>query len=184
MKIIKVPYINYNLGVPRQHWNSNFSNLIIYDDAIIDVVESFIRKPFNLFIWGIPGVGKTHLSVSLYKTMLAKLEVLDEHGVRFVEWQKFYEAIRGGMEDNSVEEVLDSLLSSNVLFLDDVPFAMSDFEAKMFSRFIVDRYNTTKKFVITSNESPSDFMAVFRPHEADRFKHNLVIVQLTGDSKR
>ena len=180
---IRIPYLDIKLGIPEQHWNSTFANFEA-EQGHIDIVKKFVEEPFNLLLWGKPGVGKTHFSVALFKVMAGKYGCVGSGSVLFVEWKEFVKRVKASFATQSAQELMDEMFRAHVFFMDDMNVPMSDYERELLAMFLVNRYNTKNKFVITSNDSSGSLCRLMGEHEQDRFLDHLVEYEMVGESRR
>ncbi len=144
---------------------------------------TFIRQNGNVIFLGPPGVGKTHLAVSLalkacqagmsiYFTTMADL---------IVKLKKDHEAGRPGKGR--------SYYKSSLVIVDEVGYTPIDRqECNLFFQFVATRYEKAST-VITSNKAFSDWAELLQDQIIvtailDRLLHHSVVITINGNSYR
>lgn len=130
------------------------ARLADFKGGTIDAVASGLEdvKSPGLFLFGEPGVGKTHLAVAICRVLLeAKADVLLRSAARF------YRELRGAFNaDRTEEAVFSDYKRPPWLLLDDIGSgALSDFERRYFLDLLDQRAD--RRTIITSNLSAEDF---------------------------
>jgi len=144
---------------------------------------TFIRQTGNVIFLGPPGVGKTHLAVSLaIKACQAGLSIyFTNMEDLIVKLRKDQEAGRPGKGR--------SYYKSALVIVDEVGYTPIDRnECNLFFRFIATRYEKVST-VITSNKAFSDWTELFQDEVVvaailDRLLHHSVVVNIRGNSYR
>ena len=145
---------------------------------------SFVERAHNVVILGPPGVGKTHLAVSLgvlaveagYTALFLTLETLMTRLVR-------------ARHENRLERTLQQLSYPKLLIIDEIGYLpLSREEASLFFRLVVRRYERAS-LIITSNKSFLDWGEVFNDHVLatailDRLLHHATTLNIKGESFR
>lgn len=145
---------------------------------------SFVERAHNVVILGPPGVGKTHLAVSLgvlaveagYTALFLTLETLMTRLVR-------------ARHENRLERTLQQLSYPKLLVIDEIGYLpLSREEASLFFRLVVRRYERAS-LIVTSNKSFLDWGEVFNDHVLatailDRLLHHATTLNIKGESFR
>ena len=144
---------------------------------------TFVRQNGNVIFLGPPGVGKTHLAVSLaIKACQVGLSIyFTNMEDLIVKLRKDQEAGRPGKGR--------SYYKSALVIVDEVGYTPIDRnECNLFFRFIATRYEKVST-VITSNKAFSDWTELFQDEVVvaailDRLLHHSVVVNIRGNSYR
>jgi len=144
---------------------------------------TFVRKHGNVIFLGPPGVGKTHLAVSLaIKACQAGLSIYFTNMEDLIaKLKRDHEAGRPGKGR--------SYHKSALVVVDEVGYTPIDREeCNLFFRFIANRYEKAST-IITSNKAVGDWTELF--HDPiivtailDRLLHHSVVVNIKGQSFR
>ena len=144
---------------------------------------SFIQQKANVIFLGPPGVGKTHLAVSLaLKACQAGVSIYFTNMEDLIrKLKKDRDARRPGRGR--------SYHKSALVVVDEVGYTTIDREeCNLFFRFIANRYEKTST-IITSNKAFSDWTELFHDQVIvtaflDRLLHHSVIINIRGKSYR
>lgn len=144
---------------------------------------NFIRQSGNVIFLGPPGVGKTHLAVSLaLKACQSGMSIYFTNMEDLIKkLGKDHEAGRPGKGR--------SYYKSSLVIVDEVGYTpVNREECNLFFRFIANRYEHAST-VITSNKAFSDWTELF--HDPiivtailDRLLHHSVVINIKGNSYR
>lgn len=150
-------------GVPAKFAQADFDSFTkhhhsqgIAKRVAMDFVQDFIKSKKNfirgLIFMGAPGLGKTHLAVSIIKALTL------ERGVdcRFVDFFQLLSDIRHGYsEDMSDQEFIRPYLQARVLVIDELAKGRNtEWELTVLDQLISSRYNAADKVtVFTTNYS-------------------------------
>ena len=145
---------------------------------------SFVERAHNVIILGPPGVGKTHLAISLgVKAVEAGYSVL------FLTLESLMTRLTKAVNENRLERSLQQLVYTKVLIIDEVGYLpLSRLEASLFFRLVVRRYERAS-LIITSNKSFLDWGEmvndpVLATAVLDRLLHYSTTLNIKGESYR
>ena len=145
---------------------------------------SFVERGHNVIALGPPGVGKTHIAISLgVKAVEAGYSVL------FLTLETLMTRLAKALNENRLDRSLQQLVYPKVLIIDELGYLpLSRSEASLFFRLISRRYERAS-MIITSNKSYLDWGEVFNdPVLAtavlDRLLHYSTTLNIKGESYR
>jgi len=144
---------------------------------------TFIRQNGNIIFLGPPGVGKTHLAVSLaLKACQSGISIYFTNMEDLIKkLRKDHEAGRPGKGR--------SYYKSSLVIVDEVGYTpINREECNLFFRFIANRYEKAST-VITSNKAFSDWTELFHDPVIvtailDRLLHHSTVINIRGNSYR
>jgi DNA replication protein DnaC len=164
----------------------DFSFQPTIDRKIIRELSSvgFVERGENIIILGPPGVGKTHLAVSL------GIKALEAgHTVLFLTLESMITRLTRARMENRVERQLIQFVSPKVLIIDEMGYLpMNRDEAGLFFRLLTRRYEKAST-IITSNKSFVDWGEIFNDQVLatailDRLLHHCTTLNIKGESYR
>jgi len=145
---------------------------------------SFVERAHNVILLGPPGVGKTHLAISLgVKAVEAGYSVL------FLTLETLMTRLTKALNENRLERSLQQLVYPKVLIIDELGYLpLSRHEASLFFRLVTRRYERAS-LIVTSNKSFLDWGEIFNdPVLAtavlDRLLHYSTTLNIKGESYR
>jgi DNA replication protein DnaC len=144
----------------------------------------WIRARENLCLAGPPGTGKSHVLVAL-----GAAAVHAGHKVRYFTAADLAETLYRGMASNSVGRVIENLLRSDLILIDEIGFApLDDTGAQLLFRLVSAAYE--RRALGVASHWPFDQWGRFLPEHTtavsllDRLLHHASIVVTDGDSYR
>lgn len=144
----------------------------------------FIDQAENIMFIGSPGVGKTHLSVSI------GIEAAKDHrSIRFVTCSDLMMNLKKAQMENCLETSMKYYSHFKLLIIDEVGFlSLDDQGSKLFFQLISRRYEKHST-IITTNKPLSEWGDIFGdPVLAnailDRLLHHCQIIKIIGRSYR
>lgn len=144
----------------------------------------WIRAAENVCLVGPPGTGKSHLLVGLGHAAVAA-----GYRVRYYGAADLVEALYRGLADNSVGRLIDGLLRSDLVVIDELGFAPLDATGhQLLFRFVAAAYE--RRSLGVGSHRPFDQWGTFLPEHTtavsllDRLLHHAVVVVTEGESFR
>ncbi|MFY9488219.1 MAG: chromosomal replication initiator protein DnaA [Solirubrobacterales bacterium] len=140
--------------------------------ATLAVAEQPAQAFNPLFIYGSPGVGKTHLLQAIGNFMKREAPEL---AVRYMTAEDFSSVFRSVLRDGSIGEFKDDLRASDVLLIDDIQFLQNKTktEEEFFHTFNA-LYESGRQLVISCDRTPRELDALADRLQA-RFESGLVV---------
>lgn len=158
----------------------------IKEEKIRDIVKSsFYEQATNIVFIGNPGVGKTHLAISIGYEVAIK-----RNSVYFIKFSRLIMNLKKAYEENALEKKLKLYFKYKLLIIDEVGFnEISPLEAKLFFQLIDMRYSK-RSTIFTSNISFEKWPGILGHDEMitkailDRILHLSYLFNITGNSYR
>lgn len=158
------------------------------NQQVFEKVKQFISSQKSLYLYGLPGLGKTHLLISALQEMRTYLHSYEYAFYNIARFLKI-ERLDFETKEESEERLLNSLSKKTYIFLDDfcaenVSGKTAEFMYLLFDDAIA---NGKPQFFITGNKS-IEFVS---KHISDRIASRIVglcgkenIVKLEGNDRR
>ncbi|WP_457641704.1 ATP-binding protein [Persephonella sp.] len=146
------------MNIPKRYRDKELSNFIknkkYGHDLILSRVEEYINSDDyldgkGLFFVGPPGVGKTHLAVSILKEFFRRRKLVG----LFYDTRSLLFDLKATFDGSSSgREILEDVVKAPILVLDDLGSErLSDWARDILHYIIINRYNELKPVIITSN---------------------------------
>ena len=169
----------YKDPADRKVMEQNFSTVKRYVELFSD------EKSQNMLFFGQTGLGKTHLSSAIAKSLIDRgFDVLYETAQNLFgdfEDERFNRAYNTGVEERKT----DRYFSCDLLIIDDLGAELSNqFTASCLYNIINTRYNTGKSCIISTNLSHNEIEKRYSPRVLSRLLGQYQNLQFTGRDVR
>lgn len=151
--------------------------------AIID--SNFYEEAINVVFVGNPGVGKTHLAISIGYSVAIK-----RNSVYFIKFNKLINYLKNAYHEGILEKRIKHFFKYKLLVIDEVGFnEISPLEAKLFFQLIDMRYSK-RSTIFTSNITFEKWPQILGNDEMitkailDRILHFSYLFNISGPSYR
>lgn len=149
-------------GIPGKFLNSTFDTFsteglqgspVFAKARARDFVKDFGKTNRGLLFFGNPGLGKTHLAISIVKELILRKGI----DCKFVDFFQLLSDVRHGYsEEKSDRDLIDPYIRTKVLVIDELAKGRNtEWELTVLDQFISSRYNSADKVtIITTNYCP------------------------------
>lgn len=162
-RLKELPTLLRHSGVPKMFWNAKLED---FTNPVQEV---------STYLWGGPGVGKTHMMIALLRERLLR----GLHAV-FTSETNMNESLKQFQENN-----LQRLAHCSVLFIDDVGVAkQTEWTLQNMEHLVDVRYAEERPLMITTNHSPASFAQIYGDRIASRVFGMCKVVEMTGKDRR
>jgi chromosomal replication initiator protein len=140
--------------------------------AALAVAEQPAQAFNPLFIYGAPGVGKTHLLHAVGNFMAAHTP---EANVRYLTAENFATIFRSVVRTNTIQDFKEDLRRTDVLLIDDIQFLQNKVKTvEEFFHTFNQLHEAGRQLVITSDRTPRE-LSDFADRLRERFESGLVV---------
>jgi len=194
-------YALSSFGVPKRYLLCSFESYIPKTSSqakALKVISSITSLNSSMFLSGRPGVGKTHLAISLIRKLMLTwgYTVQDDAGyspqcgisvpIEFFSANNILLKIKRvfSTNDGSEEKEINKYASSNFLVIDDIGTdKATDWALGVWYTIIDARYCKCIPTIITSNYSLSEFASKYGDRLASRLSSG-IIINIEGEDYR
>lgn len=158
------------------------------DRRLIDELATcrFLHEGRSIVFLGPPGVGKTHLAISL-----GLLTAEAGHRVYFTTAIEMTRRLSKALAENRLHREMNNMTRPKLLIIDEVGYLqLNQTQASLFFQVIAQRYDNNSAIILTSNKAFSEWAEVFAGDAImasaalDRLLHHCTIVNIRGESFR
>jgi DNA replication protein DnaC len=174
----------YYSGEPDESGRSPLKNMQEIYRMCIDFVEGFDKHDTNLFFIGSPGLGKTFLCNSIAKDLLDKgKSVLYKTVPDLIDSMRKYKFDFDNEENNL--PYLHEIYNCDLLIMDDLGTELStQFSNQVIYNILNKRIISSKKMVISTNLSVTDFQSTYSERIVSRIIGNFEACKFMGKDIR
>jgi DNA replication protein DnaC len=174
--------------IPKEFWSCHLHNFDFGErrELLTEVTEFVAEENLgrHLILTGPPGLGKTHLSVGIFRAFVA------EHGTGTCGWFDIPDSallVKQRYDDKSVKDVIGRMEECRHLVVMDDVFGRKatahDLDYTIYP-FIHTVHANQASLVMTTNYSMEQLEEVLAQHELDRLLERCRIFGFKGDSRR
>ncbi len=167
-----------------EDFDFTFQPLLNKQDILELATLRFLDKKANILFQGLPGTGKTHLSVALALKALGYGKT-----VLFTSVWEMINQLQQSRADYSYEKKIQAYLKPDLLILDELGYrSMAESTVEDFFEIVSRRYEKGS-IIITTNRTISEWDKVFIDKTlttavVDRLLHHCTVIEIKGESYR
>lgn len=173
--------------LPRSHWHCQLDNLewvLIHPPSLQERVHQFIvdvragGSP-HLLLYGSPGIGKSHIGVSVYRAVCA------EQGTELATWLSvpaFCEAVKNSYKEGEPDPWPDVMAARRLVVLDDLfgRELTAHEKDQIVTRLLDTAYTNGAGVLVTMNPDVNELQQRLPPHEVSRLLTNYTAIPVSG----
>jgi len=181
-RLYKGAHLPFEKGL--EDFDFTFQPALKKQDMLELATLRFLDKKANVIFQGLPGTGKTHLSVALALKALGYGKT-----VLFTSVWDMINQLQQSRADYSYQKKIQTYLKPDLLILDELGYrSMAESTVEDFFEIVSRRYEKGS-IIITSNRAISEWDKVFIDKTlttavVDRLLHHCSVVEIKGDSYR
>lgn len=180
------PYLYY---IPTKYHHCTLSSFDFRGQKKIEpILKDFIEGTGDrkgLYLYGLFGVGKSHLLVSLYRIIVAREE--DPSMAYYISFEKVMKELYQRLDaKESTSDYIDVLSDVEYLFLDDITaVTLRDYPLEILRKIINERYETDLSTCFASQASLRQLAEWgVAPHAISRVEGMCELVPVIGKDRR
>ena len=181
-RLYKGAHLPFEKGL--EDFDFTFQPALKKQDMLELATLRFLDKKANVIFQGLPGTGKTHLSVALALKALGYGKT-----VVFTSVWDMINQLQQSRADYSYQKKIQTYLKPDLLILDELGYrSMAESTVEDFFEIVSRRYEKGS-IIITSNRAISEWDKVFIDKTlttavVDRLLHHCTVIEIKGDSYR
>lgn len=175
-------------GVPSSHLHANFENFRWPSVPVQRAVEDFMElqlkgEKANLLLTGGSGLGKTHLSVALYRWGVRRWGSLH---CALVHVPQFFHEVKKSFDGQTGDPFQDVADAKKIMVIDDIlgrnptPWELDH----VVFRLIDSAYTNQASMVVTANHTLEQIGGILKPHEMSRLLEDVIHIEFKGPDQR
>ena len=173
------------INVSDEHLTDKCAEIL---NTIIADCEFFVKKGFNLYLYGEVGVGKTSWAIKLMNNYFATIAENNDFTTRglYINIPSFFRDAKLHMKyiDNDYMELLKTIQSCDIVIWDEIGQTdPTNFEAQWLYSYINERIFAKKCNIFTSNLAPDEFKRLDK-RLASRTCEGADCLEITGPDMR